>query len=68
MWIDGRQPIRVSEVQFTRKWIKLLGVLSLIAFWGGFYVQSQSPIGSVLMIGGLVGVVISSVAGWWHHA
>lgn len=68
MWAHRHEPIRVAEVQFTRKWIKVLGVISLIAFWGGFYVQSQSPVGPVLLIGGLVGGVISSVAGWWHHA
>ena len=62
--------VRVSELQFTRKWVKVLGVLSLVAFWGGFYVQQnvEPLVGTMLVIAGLVGGVTSSIAHWWLHA
>lgn len=66
---DRPQAVRVTEVQFTRKWVKLLGFLSFVAVWGGFFLQGEQPlVGSLVLVAGLVGCVMSSVAHWWLHA
>jgi hypothetical protein len=71
--------VRVTEVQFTRKWIKVFSALSFTSFLAGgfllFYCQeiflgteeTQKGIGALLLLGGLVGSILASIVRWWHH-
>ena len=41
---DRPTRVQVTEVQFTRKWIKVFSVLSLAAFFGGLYLANGKDI------------------------
>jgi hypothetical protein len=70
-------PIRVTEVQFTRKWIKVLSSLVSVPYVAGIILwivpvnlfgEAQIAVAFLLIIAGIVLSIPVGLIRWWHHA
>jgi hypothetical protein len=66
-WGHHNVNVRVTSVEFTRKWIKILKMLALVMYFGMMFCTSTPKFEAMLGFGALILFFVACVSQWWYH-